>query len=119
MKIAIVGSRGFNDYEMLVSFITSNISVSDIAAMVSGGAIGADTLGERFAEEHNIEKVIYKPDWKLHGRAAGFIRNEEIIKAADVVFAFWDGTSRGTADSINKSYKYNKKVFIKKYDKVI
>ena len=119
MKIAIVGSRGFNDYEMLVSFITSNISVSDIAAMVSGGAIGADTLGERFAEEHNIEKVIYKPDWKLHGRAAGFIRNEEIIKAADVVFAFWDGASRGTADSINKSYKYNKKVFIKKYDKVI
>ena len=119
MKIAIIGSRCFNDYEMLVSFIKANINITDIAVMFSGGAVGADTLGERFAEEHNIEKVIYKADWKRYGRAAGFIRNEEIIKAADVVFAFWDGYSRGTADSIAKSYKYNKKVFIKKYDRVI
>lgn len=119
MKIAIIGSRSFNDSAMMKEFIAESIDVSKVSLVVSGGALGADTLGERFAEEHNIEKLIYKPDWKKHGRAAGFIRNEQIIKAADVVFAFWDGRSKGTADSISKSYKYNKKVFIKKYDSII
>lgn len=116
MKIAIVGSRGFTDYEMLSSFILSSVSLNDITAVVSGGAAGADSLGERFAEQHGISKIIHRPDWKRHGKAAGFIRNDDIIRDADVVFVFWDGISRGTSDSIRKSYKYNKKIFIKRYD---
>lgn len=46
MKIAIVGSRSFKDYELLKNevekFITEN-SLEEVT-IVSGGAVGADTL---------------------------------------------------------------------------
>lgn len=32
--------------------------------VVSGGAKGADTLGEQWARKHKIKVLILKPDWK-------------------------------------------------------
>lgn len=40
MKVAVVGSRSFNDYKML----SKELNKYDITTIVSGGAIGADTL---------------------------------------------------------------------------
>lgn len=112
MKISIIGSRAFNDYDFLKMKILENINVNDITEVVSGGANGADKLGEIFAEEFNIGTNIYLPDWKKYGRGAGFIRNAEIIKNSDFVFAFWDGKSKGTLNSINTAKKLNKKIKI-------
>ena len=77
-----------------------------------GGADGADSLGERYANENNIETLIFLPDWKKHGKMAGFIRNTDIIENAELVVAFWDKTSKGTKDSIDKATKLGKKVLI-------
>lgn len=41
MKLAIVGSRTFNDYDMLVDFIKKNYDIGEITHIVSGGAKGA------------------------------------------------------------------------------
>lgn len=108
MKVAIVGSRTFSDYDLLKSEILKRYEASEINFIVSGGAVGADFLGAKFAEELNINKIIFKPDWKKYGKGAGMIRNTSIIKEADVVFAFWDNVSKGTADSISKAQKYGK-----------
>ena len=108
MKIAIVGSRTFEDYDLL----KRSIPLDDVTAVISGGAKGADTLAERFAEEHGLEMVVFKPDYKTHGKAAPFIRNGDIVETADVVYAFWDGRSTGTLDSINKARTLNKSVII-------
>jgi hypothetical protein len=83
--------------------------------IVSGGAKGADKLGEQFADEFRFKKLIFKPDWELFGKRAGFIRNEKIIQNADVVFAFWDGKSKGTAHSISLAEDYGKELYIIKY----
>jgi hypothetical protein len=112
MKIAIIGSRTFDDYDFLKKSILENCPLEDIKFVVSGGAVGADFLGEKFAEEHHINKIIIKPNWEKHGRGAGMIRNTEIIRSADVVFAFWDSVSKGTKDSILKARKSGKKLFI-------
>lgn len=40
MKLAIVGSRMFNDYNMLVNFIQENYDIDEITHIVSGGARG-------------------------------------------------------------------------------
>lgn len=108
MKIAIIGSRSFQDYEM-VKVVLSEYSPTQI---ISGGAKGADSLAERYANENRIEKVIFYPDWDLHGRAAGPIRNKLIVDAADLVLAFWDGASRGTKSSIDYANKTGKKLRI-------
>jgi hypothetical protein len=72
MKLAIVGCRSFDNYQLLESTILQNFDVTSITHIVSGGANGADKLGELFAKKHNIETIIYKPDWKNMERAQAF-----------------------------------------------
>ena len=111
MNLAIIGSRAFNDYELL----KKHIDPTNIAAIVSGGARGADTLAEQFARENNLQMIVFKPDYATHGRAAPFIRNSAIIEASDAVIAFWDGSSAGTLDSIKKAKKMKKPVTVIEY----
>jgi len=108
MKVAVIGSRGFNDYEL----VKTTLSPFTITLLVSGGAKGADSLGERYANENNIETLIFKPDWKKHGPAAGPLRNTDIVNNADTIIAFWDGESKGTKDSITKAEKLGKNIII-------
>lgn len=108
MKVAVIGSRSFNDYEK----VKHTLSKINITLLVSGGAAGADKLGEKYADENNIAKKIFYPDWKAHGKAAGFLRNTDIINEAELIVAFWDGISKGTKDSINKAEKQGKKIII-------
>lgn len=108
MKVAVIGSRTFNNYEEMKR-VLSMLKISEI---ISGGASGADKLSERYAKENNIPTRIFMPDWIKNGKAAGFMRNTDIINEADFVVAFWDGQSNGTKDSIDKAKQQNKKVLI-------
>lgn len=112
MKVAIIGSRSFSDYNFLVKEIESAVSVSDITAIVSGGARGADSLGARFGQDYDIPTEIYMADWQKHGKAAGFIRNSEIVRNSDIIIAFWDGESRGTLDTMKKGKKNGVPVWV-------
>lgn len=103
IALAVVGSRGFNNYPLLKRTIDKLRETTKVVRIVSGGARGADTLGERYAREHQIETLIYKPDWDRHGRRAGVLRNEDIVEAADLVLAFWDGKSPGTRNTIGRA----------------
>lgn len=109
-SLAIVGSRGFDDYELLKSALSPYIKKTSF--MVSGNADGADKLGEKWADENNIEKLIFKPDWKKHGKSAGVIRNKTIVENSDLIIAFWDGKSKGTKHTIDISQKLNKDILI-------
>ena len=112
MKVAIVGSRDFDDYSQLHYVIDRIRLMYSVDGFVSGGAKGADSFAKIYADSCKIPIRVIKPDWKKHGRSAGFIRNGEIIKAADMVLAFWDGRSRGTKDSIDKALKAKKPCFV-------
>lgn len=110
MKLAIVGSRDFNDYDELVRFIESKFDLSRIDTVVSGGAKGADALAERFAEEHNMKMIVKKAQWERYGRAAGPKRNKLIIEEADVVAAFPTSKSTGTRNSMQLARKAGKRM---------
>ena len=106
MKVAIIGSRDFNDYDLLVK----TLEELAISLIVSGGAKGADSLAERYAIEHEIETLIFKPDYKLYNRGAPLKRNLQIIDASEFVIAFWDGKSRGTKHAIDYAHSQKKNV---------
>ncbi|MFW5847609.1 MAG: DUF2493 domain-containing protein [bacterium] len=106
IKIAVVGSRTFNNYNFLCEIL--NKYKENIFLIVSGGAKGADSLGEKWANENNIKTLIIRPDWEKHGRAAGFIRNKDIVDESDIVIAFWNQTSKGTKNTIDYAIKQNK-----------
>jgi predicted Rossmann fold nucleotide-binding protein DprA/Smf involved in DNA uptake len=105
MKLAIVGSRSFTDYEALEKELDSICESVKVTCVVSGGAKGADSLGQRYAESKGIDTQIFLPDWEKHGKAAGFIRNKDIIANSDFCVAFWDGKSKGTLSSIELAKK--------------
>ena len=108
MKLAVVGGRTFNDYGKLEPVLDSLVAGFGFTTVVSGGADGADTLGEKFADERGLKKIIHLPDYKTHGRAAPMIRNRDIINDADFVVAFWDGESRGTKNAMELTAKGSK-----------
>ena len=110
MKLAIVGSRSLDNYETVKNAVDS--LSTEVTEVVSGGAKGVDSFAERYASEHDIPTVIYKPEWAKYGKRAGYIRNKDIVERADFVLAVWDGESRGTLDSINHARKLGKPVKI-------
>lgn len=113
MKAAIIGSRSFNNYDLVLETLLEYENT--ITLIVSGGAKGADTLGERWAKEKNKEVLIFYPEWDKYGKSAGFRRNKDIIENSDIVFAFWDGVSKGTKSSIDLANKLNKELKIIKW----
>lgn len=48
---------------------------------------------------------VINADWEKHGRAAGPIRNQQMVNEADALIAIWDGESKGTAGIIGMARK--------------
>jgi hypothetical protein len=97
----VCGGRDFADYALLEASLCTLLPPLGHVVIMSGAAQGADTFGERYARTHALLCQRFPAQWKMHGRRAGFVRNQQMAKVADVVIAFWDGRSRGTKDMID------------------
>lgn len=96
LALAIIGSRTAVNID-----IGAHIP-PDTSLIISGGARGADTCAANYARAHGIELLEIRPDYAHHpGRIAPLLRNRQIVDAADMVLAFWDGQSHGTKYTIN------------------
>lgn len=102
MKIAIIGSRGLK----LTNF--EDYLDEKVSEIVSGGAKGIDECARKYANEKGIPCIEFLPEYNKYGRYAPLKRNIDIIEYADVVLAFWDGRSKGTAHVIRECEKRNK-----------
>lgn len=101
MRVGVIGSRSFRDKDFIFKTLDEAYDKFPyFSEIVSGGASGPDTFGEKWAESRGIPKKIFVPDWLNLGKAAGFIRNRQIVENCDCIFAFWKDESRGTAHSI-------------------
>lgn len=105
MKVAIVGSREGFGYLDIAKYVKT---LPPGTVIVSGGARGVDSFARQAATFFNLFYIEYPADWDAFGRMAGFLRNEEIVKYADKVVAFWDGSSKGTKHSIDLALKHRK-----------
>lgn len=119
MKIVIAGSRDFNNYDILNKCMTSLLSgVLDRTmgngeiTIISGGARGADVLGERYAKEHNMILKVFPAEWDKYGKSAGYKRNHQMAQYGDVLVAFWDRQSRGTMHMINLCKQLGLQVYV-------
>lgn len=115
MKVIIAGGREFNNYTKLTYHCDKILSNKPQVEIVSGGAEGADRLGEDYAKSKGHSVTRFPADWNKHGKAAGPIRNREMAEYADGLIAFWDGTSSGTANMIKEAQKRNLKIRIIRY----
>jgi hypothetical protein len=116
-RIIVAGSRTFADYELLDRKLTYFLQrlTPDDTAIVSGTAKGADQMGEHWAWQRRFEVLRFPAQWDVHGRRAGYIRNEEMLKVGTHLVAFWDGQSRGTAHMIDTARKKGFKVVVVRF----
>jgi hypothetical protein len=112
MKLAVIGSRNFSDSHILTQTLNMLHEEYNVTTLVSGGAKGADIMGQRWAEIRSIETEIYIPDWNLHGKRAGLLRNQDIVNSADLIVAFWDGVSTGTRHAIDLAHSSKTPVIV-------
>lgn len=102
MHLAVVGSRGLSvSVEMVLAELQAvKVDIDSIDTVISGGAVGVDSVADELADRVGAAVRIHVPDYDRHGHRAPFIRNKDIVKQADFVLAFWDGESRGTAHAL-------------------
>lgn len=120
-RVIVAGTREFDNYLLLRMKLTDYLSPipNEEIEIISGTARGADKLGEQYANDHNLKCIKFPADWNTYGKSAGYIRNAEMAKYASqehgVLFAFWDGKSKGTKHMIDLAYKYNLETYVIKY----
>ena len=118
-RVVIAGCRIFYNYVTLkerCEYYLQNKMQTHNVIIVSGHASGADTLGEKFAVDHNLQCELHPADWEKHGKAAGPIRNAEMADVADALIAFWAGQNRGTKSMIELAKRKGLQVAVVRYD---
>lgn len=129
MRIIVAGSRNFKDYDLLFEKLSDYLTYMDDKDVVdnpsqvkfiSGTARGADILGEQFAYNYGYDVIRFPAKWDELGKRAGYVRNAEMAKYAaekyGVLFAFWDGKSKGTKNMIDIAKRYGLEVHVINYD---
>lgn len=96
MRVAVVGSRDLQVPDL------GRYLPADTTALITGGARGVDTDAARYARAFGLPLTVIRPDYAAYGRSAPIRRNLQIIENCDMVLAFWDGVSRGTAFVIER-----------------
>lgn len=102
-KVIITGGRDYSDYVMFEEVM----NVINPSIIVQGGATGADQLAREWADIKELECITYDADWNKNGKAAGPIRNRQMLKDNPdaIVIAFPGG--KGTANCIKEAIALN------------
>lgn len=111
-RVLICGGRNFNDPLTFGSWMGGIMNrVGKIAVIIEGGASGADTMAREFGKWKGIPVETFPADWGKHGKAAGPIRNAQMLRDGkpDLVVAFEGGN--GTADMIRQARAAGVEVF--------
>ena len=111
LNVIVAGGRNYSDYKAVKTKLDnfrSTLKPGTEVNIISGGATGADSLGERYAKENNLDIRRFSADWNQHGKAAGPIRNEQMATEGDVLISFPGGT--GTKNMIKNMRNRGKRV---------
>lgn len=111
LVVLVCGGRDYDDelvFDHLMDYLLAGFKKrypNDDMVIVHGGARGADTLADLWAKSRKVPVIAVPADWETHGKAAGVIRNAEMLKKwkPQIVIAFPGG--RGTAHMVSIARK--------------
>lgn len=103
MRVIVCGGRDYADDARVRAVLDAGIDGQPITELAEGGAGGADEHADEWAVMRGVESKTYKAEWAKHGKAAGPIRNQQMLDEfkPDAVIAFPGGT--GTADMVRRA----------------
>lgn len=113
MRVLVCGSRDWNDFET----IHRELERLSPEVVITGGCRGADAIAHTWAKRRGIDAPEFRANWKAYGRAAGPIRNVQMLEEGkpDLVLAFHDNlaASKGTRDMCDQALRRGVRVTIK------
>lgn len=102
-KVLVCGGRDYSDRETLFSVLDIAHAANPIIEIMHGCAAGADALANDWACARSVRVRKFPADWDTHGKAAGPIRNREMLDRGKphMVIAFPGGA--GTRNMVEQS----------------
>lgn len=121
MIVLVCGSRYWTDAGLIRNKLVDlydEVTQTDTLTVIEGGAKGADRIAGAWAANARTEQVgwvRFNADWSKHGKAAGPLRNQEMLRwlldaeEETLVYAFKDefdysssgGSGRGTEHMVH------------------
>jgi predicted Rossmann fold nucleotide-binding protein DprA/Smf involved in DNA uptake len=110
VKVAIVGSRHFSEPDRVGDYVNALPHGSSI---VTGSASGVDAAATKAARAKGISVQVIPASFdELADSKKSAARNQRLIDACDVLVAFWDGTSKGTRNTVERALDSGKEVHV-------
>ncbi len=114
--VGITGSRSYPNLAFVAEYI-ANLAAHAPARGIRivtgnepgdrGAAVGVDETAVNAAKRVGIGYLVMQPEDRAK-KGSYLARNTEIVKKSDAVVGFWDGESRGTADTLAKAIRAKK-----------
>jgi hypothetical protein len=105
MKTIIAGGRYYRESDYAFSLLDEyNDALGGITEVVSGGAPGADAIGEEWATKNGIPIKKFEALWH-QGKGAGPIRNQKMARYAEALILFPGGP--GSKNMLRNARKRN------------
>lgn len=114
----IAGGRDFRDVDLMLDRLKELEAmgkVNEDTVLICGMARGADLMGHSIFKAAGLPILEMPADWEGLGKRAGFARNEDMVKLADLALIFWDGQSKGTKHMIEVMDRLNKPAYVVRY----
>ncbi len=96
MKFLVCGGRDYFD-AVRIDLV---LDILGPTLVIHGDARGADAMASNWATKRGVPHKCFMADWHTHGKAAGPLRNRQMLREGkpDLVIAFPGGA--GTADMV-------------------
>ena len=108
IKVLVCGDRNWTNVDLIRRWLI-RLKDSGYTIVIEGEAHGADTIARNLAEEMNLEVLRFPANWKKFHKAAGSIRNTQMLDEGkpDLIFAFHNNieNSKGTKNMISQAKK--------------
>lgn len=109
--LAVVGYRYFKDYKLCSAKIDAWIKEHGTPSqIISGGCIGADSMAEKYANEHGIVMIVCKPNSSIKDNSRFAIRDRLIAQRCTHMLAFPSSKGKGTQLTISFAKGFKKHV---------
>jgi hypothetical protein len=100
-RVLVCGGRYYTNMREMTRVLDGLVPRPTL--IIQGGAFGADACASEWAYKRDVLERQFPADWKKHGRAAGPIRNQQMLDEGQphLVVAFPGGF--GTADMVRRA----------------
>lgn len=98
-RVLVCGGRDFTDAGYLFAVLDHyHRETGAFECVIQGCARGADTLAGEWADARNVPVLPFPADWDSHPRAAGPIRNAQMLREGRPSFVVAFPGGNGTED---------------------